>query len=215
MLIGVGIPVFDSVPGEALGPLLRNAVEISKYGEVKFVVPVNVVPYHAARNAIIEMAEDMDLLLFIDADTLVPLGSFGKMLEEIKKGFVVVNAHSYRRGYPYTCIWSARLEGKNVRVPVDALNGVHEIDSGGLAMTLIDWNWCKKNIPDFLFECLPSGAGEDGVFYNAVKMAGGRVVGHGDVRCGHISNRIVVDDTNVKVLLQKELGYGKANGFFP
>jgi hypothetical protein len=215
MLIGVGIPIFNSVPGEGLGPLMKAAVEISKHGNVKFITPVDVVPYHAARNEIIALADDVDLLLFIDSDTLVPPGFFDKMLKELDNGYVVVNAHSYRRGFPYTCIWSKRLPAKGSRVAIDALRGVHEIDSGGFGLTLINWNWCKKFMPEFRFQCLPSGAGEDGAFYNAVKFAGGKIAGHADVRCGHISNKVIVDDSNVKFLLLKDLGYGKKNGFFP
>jgi glycosyltransferase involved in cell wall biosynthesis len=200
VLIGVGIPVFDNVPGESLAPFMKAAVEVSRFGEVRIISPVGVVPYHNARNVIIEAAQEVDYLLFIDADTVVPSGFFEKMMNAIKSGYVIANAHSYRRGFPYTCIWSKVPAPGKGAVPVDALSGTHEIDSGGFGLTLIDWNWCKQNLTDFLFRCLESGVGEDGMFYTAVRKVGGRVAGCADVRCGHIANRMIVNDRTAKIL---------------
>jgi hypothetical protein len=210
--IAVGVPVFETVAGEALGALMTLSGEVARHGGMVVFTPVGMVPHDRARMFITNLAMEMkcSLLLFVDADTKVPVGGFTKLLEVLRTtGAVAVSGHYYRRGYPYTCVWCARNEVNGEWHHLEASSGTWEIESSGLGCCLIDLDWVQTHLQKPYFVCGKDADGtfitDDISFFTQVREKGGKILGCGDVRCGHVHSRIVIDDTNVLKLRQQHL----------
>jgi hypothetical protein len=211
MKIGVGIPVFETVPGEALGAMLRVAAEIGRTGSVVFLTPVGMNPHDRARQFVTNLAIDLqcDRLFFIDADTIVPLGGFGKLMKDMDEtGAQAVSGHYYRRGYPYTPVWSKKGEDGEW-CQVDATSGLHEIGSSGLGCCLLDLKWINATLKRPYYSCEHTEDGflatDDITFFKKISDAGGKLLGDADVRCGHVHVRLVIDSSNVDMLRREQL----------
>lgn len=207
MKLLLGIPIFDTVQGEVYESHLNLMNEIKDNGfDVTVSTPLGICPYDRARNAVMEHCnDDIDLLLFVDGDILLPKKGFLRLLEAMRDTKAqAVSGHYYRRGYPYTCVWSQVL--KNTNFHVDADSGVHEIHRSGLGCCLIDAKWVRDNLasPYFKYDSV-IGGGEDTYFFDLIREAGGKVVGHADVRCGHVGTRFVVSDKTVNWVRENEL----------
>lgn len=222
MILGIGIPIVGDVPTEAYGTHLKAAAEARVHvDEIKIITCQNISPHDVARTVLIKKAfqEKCDLLFFIDADMILPTQTFKKLYDVLSdKKCVAVSGHYYRRGYPYTCVWTNVIEGVTI-LGSSALNGVHKIDSSGLGCCLIDLKWVAANLkePYFKYEVLPNGdiKWEDAWFFARVRDAKGIVYGHGGVRCGHLSARNIVNDATCNELrkintekLMKEMSHG-------
>lgn len=237
MKIALAIPVIGDVPGEAFGFHMTQAVEVGRLGKLAIFVPLNKMPHDVARNETIAeaMMEQCDLLYFIDDDTIAPLGAFPKLLEVMQTtGARVVSGHYYRRGWPYTCVWSKELprpanletdlpaqqgaeELKTAWFPVDALEGIHEIHTSGLGCALIDLRWVSQNIQPPWCEMLKGEKGtivsDDTTFLTKVREKGGLILGHAGVRCVHLGERTMIHEGTVdylrqQVILQKQTESG-------
>lgn len=216
MKVAIGIPVLNSVPGESFGSILKASVEASKFGEVRIIEALDLVPYDRARNFLLDEAikQGCDLFWAIDSDCVLPDGAFEKLFKTLKeKSAQAVLAHNYMRGYPYVCSWFRQVSDRIDRV--SAGSGVHQISSGALHCCLIDLKWVEKNLEKPYFKYSPSEDEEvrimeDAYFFDKIGKAGGVVLGHGDVRVGHVYTRVVICDKTADFLrsMQRELVEG-------
>ena len=215
-MIGLGIPIFDNVPAEAIAYLLRLGIEMSEVSkqQVYAITVNNIVPYDKARNTIVDEAikKNIDTLVFVDSDMIIPAGSFTKLWKVFKeRKEPLVSGHAYRRGYPFTCIWS-KVIGENAEggiTQVDAESGVHEIDGTGMFFCLIDLKWVRENLekPYFFQGWDEHGVqqSEDIYFCNKIRKAGGKVLGIADLECGHIYAKTIITRRNVEGLRKEFL----------
>ncbi len=118
-----------------------------------------------------------------------------------------ISGHYRRRGHPYTCVWVKINEAAQHLFQSDAAEGTgtHVIHSSGLGCNLIDLNWCEKHLehPWFKIGDNPDGSytWEDAYFHSILHRAEGKLLGHADVRCVHLAERMGVSDQNWKQLL--------------
>lgn len=207
MKVLLGIPIFDIVQGEVYESHLNLIKEIRDNGYDAIIsTPLGICPYDRARNAVMDKCtDDVDLLLFVDGDIIVPHGSFSKLIDGMNETKAqAISGHYYRRGYPYTCVWSTYVDGSHFSV--DAKQGIHEIHASGLGCCLIDVKWVYQNIkPPFYEYDVRVNGGEDTYFFKKIREAGGVVMGHAEVRCGHVGTRFVVSDKTVDWVRTSEL----------
>jgi len=209
MITAFVIPVLGDCPGEALGSHLVQAGQVARHSKhVQYYVPLNRMPHDVARNEVMQEALDngADVLYFIDDDTLIPKDAFREMLTALRDhSAAVVSAHYYRRGFPYTCVWSKELdlgEGPSF-YQVDASSGLHEIHTTGLGCALIDLAFVRAHLSRPWFEMLKSKRtgdtviADDTTFLTKVRNAGGLILGHAGIRCVHLGGRLAVCDETV------------------
>jgi hypothetical protein len=203
MKIALGIPVVDSVPAEAFGHHLATAIELRKLGEVAIFTPINYFPHDRARMMVTEGAreQDCDLLLFVDDDTILPPGACQRLYNTMQEHKAqVVSGHYYRRGYPYTSVWS-RKNAEGQWCQVDADKGVYEIHTSGLGCALIDLRWVWENLKPPFYTMGHDKQGttvtDDISFFDRVREAGGKILGDANVRCVHLAGRQCVSDETV------------------
>lgn len=214
MIIGIGMPMVGDVAAEILSPRMKLAMEIGKrkdVKDVKFISCLNVFPFDHAREHLVKVAlsNNCDYLLFLDADTITPEGTFDKLYDAlVAHDAQAASAHYRRRGHPYTCVWVKLSTELMTIVQVDAPagSGVHDISSSGLGCNLIDLNWCEKHMahPWFKIGSNPDGTytWEDAFFHSVLRKEGGKLIGHADVRCIHLAERMGVSDANWEQLLK-------------
>lgn len=212
MNITIGIPIIDTLPGEAF---YNHALLIAMIArDAKICIPpcLNLIPHDRARSFLFDCAvkSESQYLLFIDDDMIIPPDAFCSLLEVFhtkRPRPVAVSGHYYRRGYPYTCVWS-KLDGGQYQ-GLDAQRGVHEIHYSGLGCCLIDVQWVRENLtpPYFTME-IKDGCTQitdDVSFFERIRLAGGSVYGHGGIRCGHLDKRHVICDLTVDKLRQEHI----------
>lgn len=220
MNVCVGIPILDSVPGECFPWLVRQCCEIVKLGHtIVLETPMNMLPHDRPRHAILTTALDFkcDLLYFLDDDMRIPAGAFSALHKAlIEHKAAVVSGRYCRRGYPFTSVWSLEIDdpsGQKKWVQVDDRDknsqAVSMIHCSGLGCALIDLAWVRDHLkpPYFSMEHngLTSVVSDDTSFFGRVKAAGGLVLGHGGVRCGHACSRIFADDDTENYLRALDL----------
>lgn len=209
--VALGIPIMDSVPGEGYGTHLSVAVELARVtAEVKIITALNLHPHDRARQFIVDRALEAGCryLLFVDDDMIVSPGSTMRAFETMMANDCqVVSGHYYRRGYPYTCVWSKQVltDGKHEYMQVHASQGVHRIDVSGLGFALIDLSWVKKHLsrPYFIMDTVTEAGlsvTDDTSFFEKIKAAGGTVLGDAQIRCGHLGQRELISDATVEDL---------------
>lgn len=203
MEIVIGMPVFESVPGECVKSILGLAAEAASFGTVRPETAVHIPAYDTARNIIWKKAFGADRLLFVDADMTVPPGSYARLEEAIVNGAQAVAGFFYRKGHPFTPIWSG---GDSINPePVFALSGVHKLRASGMGLMLIDMAWIVKNMPDFEFYMDKKTDSEDVNFCKELVRHGGILMGHADVRCGHLGGRIEINDQTSQRMRELEI----------
>jgi hypothetical protein len=210
MRIAIGIPMIENVPAEGVVDLMTLVTETARCGDIALCTPVNVMPHDAARIMAVDIAisHGCELFLSIDDDTIPPRDTFKRLHETMKStGAQVVSGHYYRRGYPYTCVWSKKIDGTFFQV--DATEGLHEIDVSGLGCALIDLQWVQQKLKRPYFEMIHTGkktmVADDVTFFTKVGAAGGKVVGNADVRCVHLGFRMPICDDTVDFLRKLHL----------
>lgn len=203
----LGIPVVGSVSGSVYHTHLNLAVSMGRVCET-VVLPrvVDVLPHGRAREEILAQAFkfDCDYLFFLDSDMEPPIDSFSVLLRCLKEtGAQMVSAHCYRRGYPYTCIWTRLVgeEGHQIDGGVEARP--EEIDSTGLAANLIDLRWLRKNVQAPFFEM--DKLWEDYSFCQKMKKAGGKIFACPQVRVGHLGDPTIINDSTADRLRREYL----------
>ena len=215
MKLAYAVPLVDDCPGKLLMYHLRAVADASRLvDEVKMVVPIGVFPWDRARNIAVSNALTLgcDWLWFVDADTAVPPGAFELLMESMDKA-PVISGHYVRRGWPYTSVWSKRvdgLKGETVYFQTTATEGVHEINTTGMGCALINLRWCKENL-EFPWFYYKSALGDDQAvmedlfFCDKVLDAGGKILGDARVRCRHLMAPEFVDDDNMLELRKKNI----------
>ncbi len=214
MIVAIGMPMVGDVAAETLGPRMKLAMHmISRpdVDDVKLVTCLNVFPFDHAREHLVKVAvkNNCDYMLFLDADTIPPMDTFDKLYDAlVSESAQAVSAHYRRRGHPYTCVWVKINEKAQTLLQCDAPagSGVHIINSSGLGCNLIDLQWCEKHMihPWFKIGDNPDGSytWEDAYFHSMLQQAGGKLIGHADVRCVHLAERMGVSDDNWEQLLR-------------
>lgn len=215
MRVGLGLPMMMGVPAEVVPGLMALAVEAKAYENVGICSAIDMVPYHVARNAVVDQAikNDCDVLIFIDTDGVIAPGSLTQLMVTWgTTDAAVVTSHCYRRGFPFTNTWFMETpDGSIAQADVrrDATEPV-ALAGCGFPLTLIDVKWALARIPTPWFELgdkAPGGcAGEDWLFCTKVRRAGGVILGDPKVRVGHLLGRIAVTDDNVDALRRAEIG---------
>lgn len=205
MKTAIGIPIVDSVPGENWTELVSTVMEVGRVSDVLLLRQLNTMPHTRARANIVKNAleENCDYLFFIDDDMVIPQNSFEELLGTMRKTqAAVVSGHYYRRGYPYHSVWSKEIEGQ--WFPVDADTDIWPIHCSGLGCALIDLHWLRDHVQAPWFETEMDSFGpnvtDDVTFFRKVVAAGGKVYGHGGIRCGHLGSRMVICDKTVDFL---------------
>lgn len=229
MRVTLAMPVVDSVPGEAVAYHMMLAAKIARTAEISIPVIMNVFPHDRARNQLFEIAQrnESDYIFFVDDDMVIPPDAYCRLLEVFsyrKPRPVAVSGHYYRRGWPYTPVWSVDKPGE--RGPDDmpyhvvtADSGVHQIHFSGLGCCLIDVHWVTQNLvkPYFFMRSDDYGTNvtDDVTFFEAVQKAGGVVYGNADVRCGHLSSRQLICDRTAADYRKHEIELREDEGLPP
>lgn len=223
----VGIPIIDSVPGEGFLSLVAAICEVYKccsiasggYNDSKnqqatvhVETPLNKFPHDIARSQVMDVAikGDFDYLLFLDSDMVIPTIAYPELLYVLEKEkAAVVSGYYYRRGYPYTSVWS-KNDASGEAFQVVASTGIFEIDFTGLGCALIDVKWVRENLTPPYFTMgvgvMSSEIRDDVSFFEKVKAKNGRVLGHAGIRCGHLGAKTMICDQNVEQLRKLFLG---------
>lgn len=210
MIITLGMPLVGDLDGDALESHLRMVFQLGRKAEqlghkVWISCPLNTMPHDRARVAVLDEAcrFESDYIYFVDTDTLVPPEAFEELLRvQQETQAVLVSGHYYRRGFPFTCVWSKIINGEFHQVTAE--DGLHEIDTTGFGCALIDLKWVLKNLkpPFFTMEQgkTSSIVTDDVSFCIKVREAGGLILGHGGIRCIHLGGRIGVCDETASFL---------------
>jgi hypothetical protein len=216
--VGFAVPVVGAVDGEAfINHLTTLAEVVRKTSEVAVFRSVNRVPHDSARTAVLEEAirTNCDYLFFVDADTLVPRGGYVELMDTmLSQKPAVISGHYYRRGWPYTCVWSKKLDDPELTkgscnqdgwFQVDADAGVHEIDVTGLGCALIDISFVRDKLKPPYFTMLKDDKGvtmvtDDVSFYDLIRAAGGKILGNANVRCAHQGSHQIITRETVDTL---------------
>lgn len=202
MRIALGIPILQNVPGDAFCSHLSVAVEIGRVGEIVIISPTDMFPVDRARDFVWKqvLEKDCQYLLFVDYDTILPLGAFGTLLEALKRtGSRIATGKYLVKGFPYHNVWAIRRE-----------HNFFQVDSGeecfldgcGMGCALIDVPWVREKVkPPYWVTSYDEGglSTEDYPFCRKVRAAGGKIVGVPSVSCGHVG-RIVVSELNAALL---------------
>lgn len=220
MRVVLGIPLVGDVPKETFPNHMAVCGEISRFTkEFHLLAPWGLFPHDRARNFIFRVCQDLDAdyLMFIDADNTVPVGAFTRLLDVLNKNKAqLVTGHYLRRGFPYTSVWSKKVEGGDIS-QVDS-HEVVEIDACGLGCALIDLRWLFNNLcqPFCLMTPGEEGTGvtDDISLCDKIKAKGGIILGDGTIRCGHLLERNNVTDANAEYLRKLYIeehsnGFGK------
>lgn len=205
----VAMPILDSVPGEAFANHVVAIVETARHTNIKLLTPFNTIPHDRARMSAHKMAVDAgcDYIFWIDDDTMCPVDSFEHLLKTmVEHGAVAVSGFYYRRGYPYTSVWSVAGPNGGDAIQVTAPDGIHEIDYSGLGCCLVDLKWVQKNLQPPYYTMMMeenktcTNVTDDVSFFSKVRAAGGKVLGNANIRCGHLGERTVICDRTADAL---------------
>ena len=208
MKLGLAMPSVGDIPGDLFGCHLSVAVEFARLAvqngneKVCITTPCGIIPHDRARCFCFEAAVQagVDYLFWIDVDNLIPRGALEKMLNLLLERKVqAVSGFYYRRGYPYTSVWSKKSDKWFFQV--QPMEGIHEIDAAGLGCAVVDVKWVVKNMTKPYFIC---GVAEDGTlvmddvsFFGQLRQKGGVLLGDASIRCGHLQEREIINDGNV------------------
>jgi hypothetical protein len=198
--LGLSIPVLEMVYPESFPWQLATACEMGVFTASHgwpnpiIICPPGLMPHDSARTTAFEMAFEtgVDYLLFVDQDTVLPRGAVSRLYKTLtENNAAVVSGRYVRRGFPYTCVWSAIKDGKWCQV--DAGGGVHQILTSGLGCALIDLRWVHAHIRPPFFYMRHNGRStlvtDDVTFFETIHEAGGLVLGDAEVHCAHFGRR--------------------------
>lgn len=199
-----GVPILDHVAGEAYPSHMMAFGTMCKVCDVVLCTPLNRLPHDRPRMDIFEFALDLKCshVLFIDSDMVVPTDAYLKLIAAMQEtAAAVVSGHYYRRGPDFVPVWAKEIEGKDEIVHAPAGSGLHEIHMSGLGCALIDLDFVRQHLKEPYFEMGFNGRCsvvlDDVSFFRKVRAAKGLIIGHADVRCGHLGERRLYDDDTV------------------
>jgi len=213
MRICVGIPVVGAVHSSVYFSHLASMVTLGRVGQIIIPSCFDVFPHDRAREMIFDQAVEhgCDYLYFLDSDMRCQADDALRLLEVLRhsqekdESVVMTTGYAYRRGYPYTSVWTKKFGDEVTQVIADENVSPTEIDSCGLACNMIDVGWVIKNIPKprFSIEKVQGKDGqrvtiwEDMYFTNAIREAGGKIIGVPQVRPGHLDGGMMINDETV------------------
>ena len=210
MKTALGIPYAGDPPKEACPSHHALAVEIGRMGEIVLIHPLDQIPHSKARNYIMEHAlrEECDLLMFVDADNIIPTGAFETLLETLEKtGAVMVSGYYLQRGFPFGPVWFKWFEDRQCAGQVQPREGItspQRIDICGLGCALVRLGWVRENIEKPWFRIMEREDGkmvwEDTYFCLKIRERGGLVVGDPRVVSDHLFKREVINAQTVERL---------------
>lgn len=197
--LAIALPLMDSLTAEMVGPVMSVCVEAARlFRKVTVVTTQNCAPHDRAREFLFNQANvaNVDLLFFIDSDTLPPPSALSLLLIEMMKleKAAVVSAHYLRRGFPFSSVWAN--DEAYVDAPPDS--GPIEIKTTGLGCALVDMKFVRTlERPWFLIKSEVRDnevhtVWEDAFFCAKVRAAGGKVWGVPKVHCGHLFTKQVI-----------------------
>jgi len=210
----VGIPVVSAVKGEVYHSHLAQMIPLARMFSLFVPCCVDLFPHAAAREHIMKVAmgHECDYLFFLDSDMVPPPDACMKLLDLLEAAqaenpnVVMTTAHAYRRGYPYTGVWTIIGNGERIAgaiAPPDLKRPV-DIVSCGLACNLVDLKWVREHLKEpYFFQGQREIEGklvdiwEDAWFCGTIKAAGGTILGAPWIRCGHLGPTPVINDDNV------------------
>lgn len=200
----IAMPVGETMPGEAVEGQLRTVLEVSAHPKTAMVSvssPCGLTPHDTSRQAVVDtcLQDPVDLIFWIDDDTLQPLGAFDRLLQTLvrEESTRAASGLYYRRGWPYTNVWS--VKHGDTYMNIDINSGETELLGSGLGSCLIDFQWCKKNLTRPWFEMWKKDDGtgtnvtDDISFFEKIHRAGGKLIGNADVKCVHLGKREWID----------------------
>jgi hypothetical protein len=217
--ICLGMPVIDSIPGETFPHHLLLAAVIGRIGDLVLSTPLNKMPHDRARTEIMEFALETgcDYLMFVDDDNICPSDAVPRLIEAMQAtGAAVVSGHYFRRGFDYTPVWVYEVNGKPEIVTAPEVSGVQEIHASGLGCALVNLEFIRQTMPNppwfqMGFDGRCSIVMDDLSFYRRTRAAGGLILGHPGVRCGHLGERKLIDDRSVQTFTAWDLADAKAH----
>lgn len=201
MKLLIGLPTLGDIPPSVAVSLMRVATEARRLGEVYLSHTEGLIPHDKGREAIFKDAKeaDVDYVLCVDSDMIFPEDTVGRLYRALVDSDAQVASGMYvRRGHPYTSVWSKWAGGEWHQV--SATEGIHEIDMTGLGCALIDFRWLRENLspPYCRYERRYDRVDvlDDESLFVDVKAKGGKIVGVGEVQCGHLLRPEVVTVAN-------------------
>lgn len=220
MRVTIGIPIVDSVPGETLPYHMMLAAQIGRSCQIAIPSVMNLLPHDRARSKLFDLAIESksDFMFFVDDDMIVPEDAYCRLFEVFNyktPRAVAVSGYYYRRGWPYTSVWSRKNEAGVIEGLISD-SGIHPIHYSGLGCCLIDVRWVQENLEKPYFSMGQDEFGttitDDVTFFESIRRAGGVVYGNADVRCGHLGERKVICDRTAGDFRRHELEIRQATG---
>jgi hypothetical protein len=187
----IGLPTLAPLAPPVVVSLMQLAAEARLHSRIVLSYREGLIPYDKGREALFDEARSSgcDYVLCLDADMLFPQDTFGKLLWELREHKAVAASGLYvRRGFPYSSVWSKKVGDQWFQVEADS--GSHEIDMTGLGCCLLDFRWMERNLqrPFCTFERCYDKADvlDDESLFDKIRSANGKIIGVGDVQCGHL-----------------------------
>ncbi len=214
MRVGIGYPMIGGISGQVVPSFAMTMAEVSRNcDEFYFFDTLGVVPHDIARSRIMDKAIHFkcDYLFFIDSDQGIPKGAFPRLLKVIQEeNAQLVSGHYFRRGYPYSGVWSKKLPNGDISyLWAPEADALCEVLATGLGCALVDVAWVKEHLmePYFLMQICNEGTmiTEDLYFCDKITAAGGKILGDQSVRCSHVHRPLEINDDNVDYLRERDL----------
>lgn len=208
MKVMVGIPTLDNVHWEFFLHTTPIIAKLRLKHEV-ILCCVNRCSIDRARQMTVESAfsGDIDRLLFIDDDTLIPTSTFNKLNSLLDNEKILsASGVSYQRGYPYWPMaykyedfdWASEKTHNQSHQIIAMPDKPFRVSCNGMGVSLLDVNK-MRDIENPCFSRLGPGT-EDFYFYSKVWKAGYEAWIDPSVQAVHLGDRVKVDKFNVDEL---------------
>lgn len=207
-------PCVSDIMQETRPSFIRQLLEIKNLGfEIALSLPYKLIPHDLAMNTAVKFAQDQECgwLFSIDDDMIIPSGAFESLFKLICSGGIEVAAgFYYQREYPHPSTWFEYDLREKRNVPFIPLShGHYSLTTIGMGCTLIDLGWITTKCKSPFFTLQPNSQGDhvitsDVHFCKQVRESGAIICGDASVRCGHLGERMVIDDKTLELVKQLE-----------
>lgn len=216
----IGIPMFQAMYARPLARFLEMAVCAGNQLHGKAEVSVRVVEREAADNAMNILADivvqhDFDGLVMADDDCLPPMDAIPRLVAHLEAGLDFVSGVGYMRGYPHTTTIGQYIkEGISaVQTPYGVeWRGFRWLDNLDHAPPLIEPDFCGVPIAIASRKCFTATkppyfsnwldgkrCTHDVYFCKKIKDAGLKVHVDTTMRCGHLADPAIIDESSRRV----------------